>query len=315
MQRLHLPYATHSSVQRGRTIGPPVTLRRRSTHTTLGPDQWLRDAPLLQGPDSTRVRAFVRLAALPKAPPVSLAPIVNPIRDARGRVEDWGLCSDARPDDRAAFEGWRSQYVLERTLGDLSSIRSLQLWVRGRTESAEIAALTSPRARISTRRSHHLANQLDRVAEIAQHTDARCLLLTRAEWPSLLAALACRDSPLLLLRNPDAAIAATRNGVLVQQRETSPHELTVTGWTISPDGSVTTNGPHAEHNLGWSAGAGLLRQLGSGTPIVRATATPLTVGLSTLLTRVSEVAEASIRTGQPLFVSHEQVSPTESCRA
>jgi hypothetical protein len=244
---------------------------------------------MLAGDGPTLIHAAVAHDPAPQAAPASLEGMVVPVRDPNGVVRDWRLASEEQSRVREEFARWHEGFVTEAVVGDVSTVRCLRGWGRGRVNLSELGVLQLPHARISPRHARKLAWQLHVAAEECAKDQAYGVGVSAADRSGLVRGFVSQQGPLMLLAEGAAWIAASPNGLVVHTDAAPDQTLLVRGWLVR-DGKVTALTDDGEIELGTSVAGKLLIKVAPGLSDAVVRQVPLTTVFAGMFVTLADMA-------------------------
>lgn len=223
---------------------------------------------ILAGDGTAMVHAQVFRRPTPQQPPSEFADAVEPVLDtdprAGGVVRDWQLSmgrllgrdDGAVHDIWSQFTAWRRQYVAERVLGDLATVRSFIAWADGVRDAHRIHPMLLPSAEITTRDAAVIEGAMRDLRDRARRSGEHGLGISMPQRAGLVRGFLLAEDRSLLLAHGRTEVWATADGLLVMDGSNGPG-LLVHGWELGPqeltaftaDGAVRLGGTDAARLL------------------------------------------------------------------
>jgi hypothetical protein len=223
---------------------------------------------ILAGDGTAMVHAQVFRRPTPQQPPSALADAVEPVLDsdphAGGVVRDWQLSmgrllgrdNGAVHDIWSEFNAWRRQYVAERVLGDLATVRSFIAWADGVRDTHRIHPMLLPAAQVTTGDAAVIEGAMRDLLDKARHSGEPGLGVSVPQRAGLVRGFLLTEERPLLLGLGATQVWASSDGLLVTDGTGQPG-LLIHGWELGPqdltafttDGAVRLGGTDAARLL------------------------------------------------------------------
>jgi hypothetical protein len=255
---------------------------------------------LLAAGGTANLHAIVHCGPVPRSAPPAFADVSEPIRGEDGETKDWRLTTAASTDQRIAFAQWRSNFITERILGDVASVRSFIRWADHHLDISAIHVLTLGACQLEPSSLARAEFQARRAEELLRQRGETGLGITSPQRHGLLRGFALDDQPVLLLAGGGASISAVRDGIEVRQ---DGRTAVITQWHVQ-DGQVTARTADGQEvSYGGSAAARLLCRLAPVVEDAQATTVPLATIYAGLLLHLRDLCHVAGTDQVPLMVT------------
>lgn len=273
---------------------------------------------ILAGDGTAMVHAQVFRRPTPQQPPSEFADAVEPVLDTDPRtggvVRDWQLSMGrllGREDGSvhdiwSGFAAWRRQYVAERVLGDLATVRSFITWADRVRDTHRIHPLLLPTAQIATKDAAVIEGAMRDLRDRARHSGEHGLGVSVPEHAGLVRGFLLAEERSLLLAQGSTQIWATSDGLLVTDGSGGAGQL-VHGWELGPQ-ELTAFTSEGAVRLGGTDAARLLVLVAPGVAQASVGKAPVSSIFAMIMDGMREMAGLAAGEFRPLHLRRVDTS-------
>jgi hypothetical protein len=205
------------------------------------------------------------------------------------------------------FLRWRTQWANDRAIGDAATVWAFVDWADRHVHAPRLPVLRSQLGHVEPKYVPELGWEAKKAAEACKRSHESGVGIISQTTGRVIRGFVPGGSPVIVLADPSAQVVATRDGLLLSQREpVALDEVRVRGWRAANGGIVVTTA-EGDIDVGRSSAARLLDQIGVGNASVTVEPVPLTRLFSYLTTSIADIAQLASVARQTLYVRTSEV--------